>query len=278
MACPKCFSGNIHSGTPTGKEVTVHGLSTYIAEPPEGTSPKGIIVIVTDAFGWEFINNRIVADKMAKKCSARVYMPDFMAGNAASSTVMGYMDTIMGNGWLLGKVMAGAFALTHFLPFMYRNRLSVATPRVLEFFKALRANEAVNLPVGTAGYCWGGKYTFMLCSDSEKASNGKSLVDCGFTAHPSNLVIPADAEAIKLPISISVGDIDFVYKIDQIKQTQEIFAKKEDVETEVVVIPKAPHGFAIRCAPNDEKGVEQAEQAFEQAVAWFDKYFAKTGY
>jgi dienelactone hydrolase len=103
MSCPKCFSGAIHSGTPTGKEVTLHGLPTYVAEPPGGT-PKSIIVIVPDAFGWDFINSRIIADRMAKRCSARVYLPDFMGGTAVDPTVMEYMDTVFGNGWLVGKV------------------------------------------------------------------------------------------------------------------------------------------------------------------------------
>jgi dienelactone hydrolase len=158
---------------------------------------------------------------------------------------------------------------------MIRNRVAVATPVVLNFFKALKENEAADLPVGTAGYCWGGKYVFMLCGDSEKASNGKSLVDCGFTAHPSNLVIPADAEPIKLPLSVAIGDKDFALKNELVNQMQGIFEKKKEVETEVVVIPGAPHGFAVRCSPTDEKAVEQAEQAFEQAVAWFDKFLVK---
>ncbi len=79
MPCKDCISGTLHAGTPTGRVTTLHGLPTYVADPPSG-SPKGIIVIIPDAFGWEFTNNRVLADSYAKKGSFRVYIPDFMNG------------------------------------------------------------------------------------------------------------------------------------------------------------------------------------------------------
>jgi len=94
MACPDCFKGSLHEGTPTGRVETLHGLPTYIAEPPSGT-PKGIIVIIPDALGWDFNNNRILADTYAKRVNARVYLPEFMAGHAAPAALLTSMDTIM---------------------------------------------------------------------------------------------------------------------------------------------------------------------------------------
>lgn len=41
---------------------------------------RGIIIIVPDAFGWEFVNNRILADNYAEKGKYLVYLPDFMNG------------------------------------------------------------------------------------------------------------------------------------------------------------------------------------------------------
>lgn len=69
----------MHTGTPSGICKKVYGLDCYVAEPPTG-SPKGIVVIVPDIFGWSFPNNRILADEYAKKASALVYLPDFMNG------------------------------------------------------------------------------------------------------------------------------------------------------------------------------------------------------
>ena len=81
MACADCFRGNIHEGTPKGEETTIHGLATYVARPPQGSAvSRGIIVIIPDAFGWKFGNNRLLADSYAEKGGYTVYLPDFMDG------------------------------------------------------------------------------------------------------------------------------------------------------------------------------------------------------
>lgn len=80
MSCPDCFKGYTHAGSPKGQITKLHGLDVYMAEPPEGTPVRGIIVIIPDAFGWEFVNNRILADHYAEKGRYRVYLPDFMDG------------------------------------------------------------------------------------------------------------------------------------------------------------------------------------------------------
>jgi dienelactone hydrolase len=80
MSCPACFQGGVSTSHPTGKETTVHGLATYVAEPEENATPKGIIVFITDAFGWDFVNNRVLWDHYAKG-GFLVYCPDFMNGN-----------------------------------------------------------------------------------------------------------------------------------------------------------------------------------------------------
>lgn len=91
MSGPCCFSGSEHPGTPTGRVETIYSLPTYISEPPSG-APKALVVIIPDAFGWDFKNLRILADVYAKRMGARVYMPDFMNGNAAPVSLMYTMD------------------------------------------------------------------------------------------------------------------------------------------------------------------------------------------
>ena len=80
MSCPDCFRGGVSIEKPTGSETTIHGLRTYVAQPAEGIAPKGIIVFIPDAFGWEFVNNRVLCDQYAQKGGFLVYLPDFMAG------------------------------------------------------------------------------------------------------------------------------------------------------------------------------------------------------
>ena len=80
MSCPQCFSGHINPGTPLGRIETIYGRRTYIAEPPDGKQPLGIIVIIPDAFGQPFVNNKILADHYASLGQYLVYLPDFMDG------------------------------------------------------------------------------------------------------------------------------------------------------------------------------------------------------
>lgn len=80
MSSTACCSGNTHSGEPKGVTGTLHGLPTYIAEPPNGTKIKGVVVIVPDAFGWEFVNLRLLSDVFAERLGVRCLLPDFMEG------------------------------------------------------------------------------------------------------------------------------------------------------------------------------------------------------
>jgi len=90
MSCSECFQGTIHDGVPQGKEKQFYGRSTYVAEPPDGSEIKGIIVIVSDALGWTFSNMWVLADTMAKEGPFRVYLPEFMNGwSLNASTIAG---------------------------------------------------------------------------------------------------------------------------------------------------------------------------------------------
>jgi hypothetical protein len=80
MSCPACFAGHVNDATPTGRIEKVHGRETYVAEPKSGSPPKGIIVIIPDAFGLQFVNNQLLADHYAARGDYKVYLPDFMDG------------------------------------------------------------------------------------------------------------------------------------------------------------------------------------------------------
>lgn len=86
MSCSDCVSGQRHSGEPQGKMIKLHGLDTYVAEPSNGRRAKGAIIIIPDAFGIEFINNKLLADTYASKGGYTVYLPDFMRGRFTSTT------------------------------------------------------------------------------------------------------------------------------------------------------------------------------------------------
>ena len=165
--------------------------------------------------------------------------------------------------------------IINFIPFRFYNRLSITQPKVFDFFKSLRADQAAALPLGAAGFCFGGKFIVLLAHDTEKAANGRSLIDAGFAAHPSLLAIPLDIEAVKVPLSISIGDIDMAVPVAQCHKMKETLKKKDATKYEVIILENARHGFAVRGNPADKVEMEQAKQAEDQAVDWFLKWFAK---
>ena len=95
LPCKDCAAGTLHEGTPAGRVERVHGLETYIADPPNGQQPKGIIVHIPDAFGWELVNNRILSDNYATRTGCRVYLPEFMDGHWMSWDLLNAIDTVM---------------------------------------------------------------------------------------------------------------------------------------------------------------------------------------
>lgn len=71
-----CLTGFTWSGTPTGTVGTLAQNRAYIT----GTNKHAAILLIHDAYGWEFPNNRLLADHLAKEANATVFLPDFFEG------------------------------------------------------------------------------------------------------------------------------------------------------------------------------------------------------
>ncbi|KAI1073786.1 dienelactone hydrolase family protein [Whalleya microplaca] len=280
MSCPDCFKGAIHDGKPTGTVIQLHGLDVYLAEPAGGRPPRGLVVIIPDAFGWDFVNLRLIADNFARKGDYRVYLPDFMNGKSAPLYLLDSMKVLTSKAttWsdTLTKPYHVFWVFYGFTTWLLPNRFGKSFPIIKGFFEALRRNEAAHLAVGAAGYCWGGKHVVLL-AEGYKA-DGKPLVDVGFTAHPSWLSFYNEIEKVRVPISFAVGTADNQMSLEHAEETRKIVEAKPDGQKgQVRIYQGYGHGFACRADPknSDPKGAEEAE---DQAVAWFDKHFANIAY
>jgi dienelactone hydrolase len=163
-------------------------------------------------------------------------------------------------------------------PFFTANRPSIAWPKIKTWVTALRESQdpaEKDLPIFAAGFCWGGKFVTLLTHDESTTSTGAPLMDAGFAAHPSMLDMPGDIEKVGRPLSIAVGTKDMVFPPKQAEVARKILEakrEKDGLESELVVIEGAGHGFAVRADPGNEKVVEQAKMAEEQAIRWFEKF------
>lgn len=179
----------------------------------------------------------------------------------------------------LYKVGHFFYLLWHIVPFLIACRPSVCGPRIFGFFKEVRMNEGADLKIAAAGFCWGGKWTTQLCWDEVKADNGKSLIDCGYIAHPSALKFPDDIEKVALPLSVANAEIDQQVSPENAAVMKKVLegktAKLKDhgVTHEFVQYPGAHHGFAVRADEDDKEEAARGQQAEDQAVGWFTKWF-----
>ena len=155
------------------------------------------------------------------------------------------------------------------------NGPAITLPRVVKWLQTLRAHEAAALPVGVAGFCWGGLHTMRLCHDDHKAADGRPLLDAAFTAHPSFIKIPEDPEKCTLPLSVCIGDADLAVKAPAARRMKAVLDAKDPERFEMVILHGAMHGFAVRGQVDDPKQLEHTQVAEDQAVAWFDRWLKK---
>ena len=111
-----------------------------------------------------------------------------------------------------------------------------------------------------------------LCHDDARTAAGAPLVDAAFAAHPSSLEVPRDAERCRRPLSVCLGDADVALAAPQARRVKAILEGRDEARFEVVILPGALHGFAIRGAIDDPKQVEYSQVAEDQAVAWFNRW------
>ncbi|KAH7146832.1 hypothetical protein B0J13DRAFT_524570 [Dactylonectria estremocensis] len=91
--------------------------------------------------------------------------------------------------------------------------------------------EGVDTKVGVVGFCWGA-YGATQLTQGNFANNGKTFIDATYTVYPSEITFP------------------------------------QDIDSEVVIILDAKHGFAVRGNPNDKADMEMADRAEDQTVRW----------
>ncbi|KAL8709620.1 MAG: hypothetical protein Q9220_005712 [cf. Caloplaca sp. 1 TL-2023] len=280
LACSDCASGTLHHGNPVGRVETLHDLPTYISDPSPDVPPKGIIIMIPDAFGWEVPNNRLLCDTYAKRMGMTVYLPEFQDGCHLPMSLMKDIGTMTSEKEsAVWKIPSTLRVIYHMAPYLYQTRFSLTFPRIQSFFAAVRASSS--LPLFAAGFCWGGRHAVAL-------THGPSpSVTASFTAHPSGLSLPSDIEKAEAPLSICNGTKDFVLDVKGIETIRGVMAEKnrslqqerEGGEErkgrfEIQIVEGARHGFAVRGDPGNEEEMKQAMVAEEQAVECFGRWAA----
>jgi dienelactone hydrolase len=283
MSCPDCFKGAIRDGEPAGKEEIIHGIRTYVAGLSGASNtpaPRPTIIFITDAFGFNLPNSKLLADYYASKTGFRVLVPDIIPHGGVPLSSLALMEVVTSpvKWWDIFGQFRRIISLIRlmFIVIPFSRRTKNIFPSILQYVRSVRAEGE---KLGLAGFCWGGLQSTKLSQESAVQGGKEALVDAHFIAHPAGLKVPDDfVDSMKkfdTPLSIAVGDRDFVLSEEKVAQVEAALrtALGEDEERfEVRIYEYCGHGFAVRADPGKMIENEAAGQAAEQAVEWFKKF------
>ncbi|KAM0126642.1 hypothetical protein ACHAO1_009969 [Botrytis cinerea] len=241
-----CTLGVKHEGAPTGSTIKIADtIETYVAEPTEKVHKDTAILYLPDVIGiWQ--NSQLMADQFAANGYYTI-VPDLFNGDPISLNRPESFDFMQ---WLTkGSDGNNPHTFTHVDPIVQK---------AIEFLKSKGYTK-----IGAVGYCFGAKYVARFMAE------GKGI-DVGYVAHPS-FVDEDELRAIKGPFSISAAETDEVFPAEKRHKSEEIL-KEIGATYQVNLFSGTVHGFAVRCDLSKKIEKYAKEQAFLQAVTWFDEY------
>jgi dienelactone hydrolase len=89
---------DLHEGTPLGSFQELHGLRTYIINPPNSNGKVDTIILLTDIYGPDYINTQLVADEWSKQ-GWRVVVPDLFVGDPVPIEDIRVRSPTPSSGW-----------------------------------------------------------------------------------------------------------------------------------------------------------------------------------
>lgn len=95
-------------------------------------------------------------------------------------------------------------------------------------------------------------------------------INVGYVAHPS-FVEEDELAAISGPLSIAAAETDAIFPAEKRHKSEEILAKTKQ-PYQVNLYSGVSHGFSVRGDPKVKAEKYAKDQAFLQAVSWFDTF------
>ncbi|KPI38143.1 Protein AIM2 [Cyphellophora attinorum] len=225
--------GVINNGTPAGETVELGGENVYLSYPRRNQTEYGILYL-TDIFGNALVNNKLLADSLAR-AGYFVAMPDLFQGDPVPVDAMSNPNS--------------GFNMTEWRA---RHPQSQVEGIIETAIEAVRS-EFGTTKLGATGYCFGGKYVAIFLAEGRG-------IDAGFTAHPSS-VTADEWESIAGPISIEFGELDNSNTPENRTNIEAIFAEGNKT-FQTSLYADAEHGFAVRTDLTDKKKAFAQESAY----------------
>ncbi|KAI1387121.1 dienelactone hydrolase [Hypoxylon trugodes] len=239
-----CVKGVRHDGEPTGTLIKIDTHDAYQATPDPSKAKDAAILIIPDVISiWQ--NSKLIADQFAANGYYTLII-DVFNGDAMSLNRPEGFDFF---GWL-NKGSTGDNPHT-------KEAVDPIVEKAIKFLKGEKGFKKI----GAVGYCFGAKY---VCRHFR---NG---IQAGFVAHPS-FVEEEELEGFKAPLSIAAAETDEIFPAEKRHRSEQILAKN-GLPYQINLYSQVVHGFAVRCDPSKKIQRFAKEQAFFQAVTWFDSW------
>jgi len=240
-----CTIGVKHEGTPTGTSIKIGDIEAYVAEPKGKVHEGKAILYLPDVIGiWQ--NSKLMADQLAAN-GYYVVMPDLFNGDPMTLNMPAGFDFMA---WLT-KGTGGNNPHTY----------EFVDPIVEKSIAFLQ--EKGYKKIGSVGYCFGAKYVVRF------QTKGKGI-DVGFVAHPS-FVEEEELAAITGPFSIAAAETDGIFPAEKRHKAEQILINTKQ-PYQINLYSGTEHGFSVRCDISVKVQKYAKEQAFLQAVTWFDEH------
>jgi len=244
--CDACFTGVRHEGTLEGKFEEIGGINCYVATPSSDDYPKDkVVLFLTDVFGLELINNKLLVDDFARN-GYKTVAPDILIGDP----IINFNDPTFDRAAWMGRHGPDSW--------------KGPVDKVVD---ALKASGVTRF--GTTGYCFGAPPAFYLALKHESHVT--------VVSHPSRLEIPGDLEKYKAeskaPLLINSCETDQQFPKESQAIADEILGDGKFVPGYVRTYwDGAQHGFAVRGDMSNPKIKAAKEGSFEATVKFYYKH------
>lgn len=243
------------SGAPSGKEFT-HNNVTYYLSKPSSDNPRtkarsdAAVLFLTDVFGIQLPENKRLIDSFAR-AGYLTLGPDLFQGSPAPA-----------------DINVPGFNTSEFLA---RHTPAVTDPIVAAAIGYLKTQLKIT-KVGVTGYCFGGRYAFRFVGEEDPA---QGRADVGFAAHPS-LLGDDEIRAVAKPVAVAAAETDSLLNATA-RSNLEVLLKETGERYQVNLYSGTQHGFAVRANLTNPAERYGKEEAFVQAVRWFDTFLVTGG-
>ncbi|KAI0165446.1 putative cytoplasm protein [Hypoxylon sp. FL1284] len=239
-----CTVGVKHDGEPTGRDIKIGKWDAYLAEPKAEKAHQGAALLyLPDVIGiWQ--NAKLMADQYAANGYMCVIV-DLFNGDALPINRPADFDIMS---WLT----KGSTGDNPHTP-------DGVDPIVSAAIKWLKTEKGVT-KLGSVGYCFGAKYVARHFPD----------IQVGYFAHPS-FVSDEELSGFKAPLSIAAAETDSIFT-PELRHKSEVILAKGGFPYQITLYSQTAHGFSVRLETSKKAEKLAKEQAFVQAVNWFDAW------